>query len=393
VDYLKLDGCNVHAAQGESQEAAYRAAYRAESEALQHVGRPIIFSESAPAYFQGTPDWYDVLTWVREYGQLWREGTDVAVFDAQKPDAPRFHSVMWNYAYNLPLGRFQSPGNWNDADFIIGGDSGLTLAETRSQVALWSMMSAPLILSSDLRRVSPAAIAILGNRAVLSVDQDPLGRMATLIRRTPSFDVLLKQLDGGNDAVAVLNRGKTPLHIELDAGDLGYAGPNCGFAARNLWSGAREDKTSILEAEIAPHDTAIWKIRPAAGCGAPAPQGAITRIASGRHRDAESYTLCLASTGHVEACSGSKAESWSVSAAGELRSSKQCLTDAGGKMLMQTCTSAVPQLWRYTLAGNLINRGDHLCLTGSESKGLTAETCGHNLESQIWSLPNARVAQ
>ena len=51
-----------------------RKAYAAESAALKAVGRPIVFSESAPAYFQDTPDWYDVLTWVRDYGQLWREG-------------------------------------------------------------------------------------------------------------------------------------------------------------------------------------------------------------------------------------------------------------------------------------------------------------------------------
>src|SRR5581483_10612677 len=68
VDYLKLDGCNIQPAAGAAGNAAYRAAYQAESRALSQVGRPIVFSESAPAYFQGTPDWYDVLSWVRSYG-------------------------------------------------------------------------------------------------------------------------------------------------------------------------------------------------------------------------------------------------------------------------------------------------------------------------------------
>ena len=174
---------------------------------MKAVGRPIVFSESAPAYFQGTPDWYDVLSWVRDYGQLWREGTDIATFSPKKPDKPRFHSVLWNYAYNLPLGRFQRPGNWNDADFIIGGDDGISVAETRSQLALWSMMSAPLILSSDLARLSPQAMKILSNKAVIAVDQDALGKMATLVRRSPTMDVLFKQLSNGDDAIAVLNRG------------------------------------------------------------------------------------------------------------------------------------------------------------------------------------------
>lgn len=393
VDYLKLDGCNVYAAKGKSQDAAYRKAYQTQSRALKHAGRPIVFSESAPAYFQGTPEWYDVLNWDRHYGQLWREGSDIANYNPQKPDAPRFHSVMWNYDYNLPLGRFQSPGNWNDADFIIGGDHGLSLAETRSQLALWSMMSAPLILSSDLSQLSPAAIAILGNQAILSVDQDPLGRMATLLRRTPSLDVLFKQLTGGNYAVAVLNRSAAALHIEADAADLGFPGPDCRLNARNLWSGTDEPGARTLQAEIASHDTAIWKIHPAAACGAPARTGVIIRIASGRHRDAQSYTLCLTSTGDVEACSGSRAETWTVTEAGALQSSGECLAAAGGKILLKKCAPEAAQRWRYTLMGNLINRYNRLCLTGSRTQGLTAQKCGLNLETQIWSLPNALVGQ
>ena len=198
VDYLKLDGCNLYIPKGNTQAEVYRQAYAAESAAIQAVGRPIVFSESAPAYFQGTPEWYDVLSWVRGYGQLWREGSDIATFDAKKPDDPRFHSVLWNYAYNLPLGRFQKPGNWNDADFIIGGDAGISVAETRSQLALWSMMSAPLILSSDLEKLDPKAIAILSNKAILRVDQDPMGKMATLVRRNSTMDVLFKRLSGGS---------------------------------------------------------------------------------------------------------------------------------------------------------------------------------------------------
>ena len=154
-----------------------------------------------------------------------------------------------------------------------------------------------------------------------------------------------------------------------------------------------ERQSSSLQTEIKPHDTAIWKIRPAAGCGVPARTGVITRLASGHHRDAESYTLCLAASGRVEACSGSSGETWTVTRAGALQSSGQCLTVSGAKVLMRACNSQDAQNWRFDLMGNLINRRNHLCLTGSQSQGLTAQTCGHNLASQIWSLPNARVPQ
>jgi alpha-galactosidase len=300
VDYLKLDGCNVYVPAGGTQVDAYRKAYAAESAALKTVGRPIVFSESAPAYFQGTPDWYDVLSWVRDYGQLWREGTDVATFHPAKPDRSRFHSVLWNYSYNLPLGRFQKPGNWNDADFIIGGDAGTTLPETRSQLALWSMMSAPLILSSDLEKLSPQAVEILSNKSVLAVDQDPLGKMATLVRRNQIMDILFKKLSGGSYAIAVLNRGPSPIQVELHPTDLGFsANSGCHLEARDLWSGTNQSATSTLQANVASHDTAIWRIRPYSSCGTPTRTGTIVMIAVGSHHHEfiDHYTRCLTASG------------------------------------------------------------------------------------------------
>ncbi|HTV83578.1 MAG TPA: alpha-galactosidase [Acidobacteriaceae bacterium] len=37
------------------------------------------------------------------------------------------------------------------------------------------------------------------------------------------------------------------------------------------------------------------------------------------------------------------------------------------------------------------SHGDCLCLTGSESQGLTVQACAENLETRIWSLHNARI--
>lgn len=390
VDYLKLDGCNVRPASGAAGNAAYRAAYRDESIALARTGRPIVFSESAPAYFQGTPEWYDVLSWVRDYGQLWREGTDVQVYDPKHPDRSRFASVLWNYEYNLQLGRFQKPGNWNDADFIIGGDRGLTLAETRSQLTLWSMMSAPLILSSDLDSLSPAAIAILGNRAVLSVDQDSLGVMATLVRRSASSDVLMKPLQGGDYAVAVLNRSPVALHVHLLSRELGL-GAACRLDVHDLWTGVQHADIDALDAEVEAHDTAIWKIQPGHGCRIAERVGAITRIVpegSQMPADAQSYTRCLTAPGAVRQCAGTAAQLWRVVLDGTLRSGLECLTRIGSRAAIAKCRSTDDQRWRYTLLGNLINRASRLCLTGADGGTLTVRACGHNLASQVWTIPN-----
>jgi alpha-galactosidase len=390
VDYLKLDGCNVYVPKGVSQDAAYRKAYAAQSAALKRAGRPIVFSESAPAYFQGTPAWYDVLGWVGGYGELWREGTDVATFDPKKPGQERFTSVLWNYAYNLPLGRFQKPGNWNDADFIIGGDGGMNVAETRSQLALWSMMSAPLILSSDLEKLSPQAVATLSKPAILAIDQDPLGRMATLVRRSAVMDILFKPLKGGDYAIAVLNRSTQPLPIKLAPSDFGFAAnAGCGLDAQNLWSGMQQSFASALQASVAPHDTQIWRIHATAACRPPARIGVITMISGENNQDVLSidrYSRCLAAPGRVQGCAGTTAESWTVTTDGALASGGRCLAVVDGKPAMQPCASGSAQHWNYRLSGNLVS-DEHKCLTGGP-KGLSVEVCGHNRPDQIWSLPN-----
>ena len=332
------------------------------------------------------------MTWVREFGQLWREGWDTANFHPEEPDAPRFHAVLWNYAYNLPLGRFQRPGHWDDPDFIIGGDPGMTSAETRSQMALWSMMSAPLILSSEVGSLSPQAVAVLGNANVIAVDQDAQGKMATLVRRTLVMDVLLKPLAGGEYAIAVLNRGETTLRVNLSPADFGFrASADCRFDAQYLWSGSGKT-VSALEAEIASHDTGIWRVRPAGACGLPTRIGAITMIVTPSKHDIDSYSRCLAASGSVGSCTGVPEETWKITHEDALQSGGLCLENSGSGPKMQACSGAISQRWNYSLQGNLVNKADRRCLSATEMNGkpdsLEMQACGHNDANQIWSLPN-----
>ena len=431
VDYLKLDGCNVYVPPGETEEQSYHLAYAAQHEALEKVGRPIILSESAPAYFQGTPEWYDVLSWVGKYGQLWREGTDIATYHAHPiperfrrmfPQLTRYQSMLWNYSYNLPLGRFQKPGNWNDADFIIAGDIGMSVPESRTQMALWSMMSAPLILSSEVAKLTPEAIAIVGNKDLIAIDQDPVGRMATLVQRTPQMDVLFKRSSNGADAVAVINHSDAAIKAKMTPANLGFADSGCKLDVKDLWTGKEQSGASSLEAEVASHDAAIWRVHPSGECGAPSRTGTITMITAGRrNRDFENYVRCLAAPGvglhtdeltakpqigqtsikrviaemgsSVAACTGAAAEKWTVTKDGALQSSGgECLAVVNGKPAMQACNPVSAQQWRYTLKGNLINNGNLQCLTAVGPEGqpqsLEVQVCGHNLATQIWSLPN-----
>jgi alpha-galactosidase len=261
VDYLKLDGCFLWVPPGKTMEQAYRDAYAAQSAALAATGRDIVFSESAPAYFQHRgEEWQTVLGWVGEYGQLWRVGEDIQIHDAWDPSLSRWASVMNNYRYTRDLARFQKPGQWNDPDFIIGGDPGLTFAESQSQMTVWAMLSAPLILSSDLTKVtrSPELVAMLGNREVIAVDQDALGEPAAVVQAGAALDVLVKRLANGDRALAVLNHGATPATFQQAIDVLGFpACDRCTYQVRDLWSGAATDR---MAGTLASHASALFRV-------------------------------------------------------------------------------------------------------------------------------------
>lgn len=56
------------------------------------------------------------------------------------------------------------------------GNFGLSHDQQESQMALWAIMAAPLFMSNDLRDICPRSKALLQNKHVISINQDPLGK-------------------------------------------------------------------------------------------------------------------------------------------------------------------------------------------------------------------------
>lgn len=397
VDYLKLDGCNVYVPSGQTTEQAYHTAYNAEATALAGAGRPIVFSESAPAYFQsgewGNPTWFDVLGWIGQDGQLWREGYDIATYDSSNPSASRWSSVMSNYGYNRWIGRYAKPGNWNDPDFLIAGDPGLTADESRSQVAVWAMESAPMILSSDVSALSSAGLAALGNTDVIAVDQDSAGIQAGVVSANGSTDVLAKPLANGDRAVAVLNRTSSAQTITTALSTVGLNG--CTVTAKDLYAGTTSTTSTSLTATVAAHGTAIWRLTPSSGCAAAVPTGQVTG------NGAKCVDVTGSGTGDgtsviLYTCTGNANQRWTRPGDGTFRSLGKCLTasgtTAGSYVVLSTCSGATTQSWTTHPDGTLTNGASGLCLDvyGGGTADLTkldAWTCGSHQANQAWALP------
>ncbi|XP_030430757.1 alpha-galactosidase A isoform X2 [Gopherus evgoodei] len=89
---------------------------------------------------------------------------------------------------------------------LVIGNFGLSWDQQLTQMALWAIMAAPLLMSNDLRHISPQAKWLLQNKDVIAINQDPLGKQGYRITKDNNFEVWERPLSGGAYAVAVMNR-------------------------------------------------------------------------------------------------------------------------------------------------------------------------------------------
>jgi alpha-galactosidase len=99
-------------------------------------------------------------------------------------------------------------------------------------MALWALLAAPLLAGNDLSRMPPETLAILTNRDVIAIDQDPLGTQGDRVSAVGPVEVWAKPLQGGAKAVGLFNRDDTPLPVTVNLSELGFP---AGANARDIW--------------------------------------------------------------------------------------------------------------------------------------------------------------
>lgn len=65
---------------------------------------------------------------------------------------------------------------------MLHGNYGLSYDQSKAQLAIWAILAAPFLLSTDLRTIKPEVKELLLNRDVIAVDQDALGIQGRLIK-------------------------------------------------------------------------------------------------------------------------------------------------------------------------------------------------------------------
>ncbi len=220
-DFLKYDWCSYSKVAPHKTLEDHQRPYRLMGEILKKLDRDMVFNLCQYGMA-------DVWKWGGEVGgNCWRTTGDLGL--EKDTRLPGFYSVAFKNAEHFEYAR---PGQWNDPDYILIGSVGdaqktgepkptrLTADEQYSYASLWALMAAPLIFSGDMQQLDAFTLNVLCNAEVIDVDQDPLGKQARIVRKTPDEYILAKPMeDGSLVARSIQHRRETA----NDHGELGRA--------------------------------------------------------------------------------------------------------------------------------------------------------------------------
>jgi alpha-galactosidase len=233
-DFLKYDWCSYNGIARDTSLSELQKPYILISEIIKKQKRDIVLNLCQ--YGLG-----EVWKWGKSVGgNSWRtagdlggsfEGIGTALF------RDGFDVFTDNELY-----KYGSPGGWNDPDYLLTGylsnwegstvPTPLTPNEQYTQVSLWSIQAAPLILSGDITRLDDFTLSLLTNDEIIEVDQDPLGKPGYRIFRNEGFEVWKRELEDGSIAVGLFNRGNEAAKMTALWTDLGITGKQ---KVRDLW--------------------------------------------------------------------------------------------------------------------------------------------------------------
>ncbi|XP_013867417.1 alpha-N-acetylgalactosaminidase [Austrofundulus limnaeus] len=247
VDMLKYDGCY-------SNDTDQALGYPLMAKALNNTGRPIGYSCSWPAYQGGLPPKVNY-TQLGEICNLWRNYGDI-----QDSWSSVLMIIDWVFTNQDVLTPAAGPGKWNDPDMLIIGDFGLSLDQSRSQMALWAIMAAPLFMSTDLRTISGEARTILQNKMIISIDQDVLGIQGRrILKEKSNIEVYWRPLSNNASALVFFSRRTDmPYRYKTSLSKLNYTTGT--YKVHDVFT----DKTDVLmdstvfEVAVNPTGVVMW---------------------------------------------------------------------------------------------------------------------------------------
>ena len=240
VDYLKDDWCSAGQIYSEQE---MQAVYQRMGEALAQSGRSIVLELCQYGLNH-------VSTWGPHVGaSLWRTTGDIA---------DSFSSVYANAVANERLHASGRSNAFNDPDMLEVGNAGLSDVEAQTQLSVWSVSGAPLVLGTDLRKLRPQILAMLRNREVIAVDQDSLAKQGSRAS-AGGVDVWTKPLSDGSVAVAIVNAGESETQVRLPWSSFGLS--ERPSQVRDVWRHADVATAEAYSAALPAHGSVLLRVK------------------------------------------------------------------------------------------------------------------------------------
>ncbi|EFV12743.1 hypothetical protein HMPREF9336_02395 [Segniliparus rugosus ATCC BAA-974] len=263
VDFLKYDWC------GSSADAAETVDVFAEMrDALRATGRPILYSINPNSGSGVAP------------GDLNRFAGVATMTRISSDVVPVWHALggeagmigVRDAVDRAAEGKFSCatrPGYFCDYDMLAIGAApmvvdgaeipALTSEEERTQLAMWAMWAAPLMLGNEPDGVSARTLGLLTNRALLAIDQDPLVRPAAPVRGGDG-SLWTRPLSDGSTAIALVNRDDAPRLFSTGLTGLGLP-LSRRYEVADVFAGTSRAQSVMLRVLVAPHDTMLLRAR------------------------------------------------------------------------------------------------------------------------------------
>ncbi len=227
VDYIKIDG----------MKDSNAADVKAWSEAIRQSGRPMVLDVTQGSFTHA------LAPTLMKYANQWEFAPDVECYSCEKGGSSypltSWKDIEKRFNYVAEWQPYSGPGGFNDYDSIEignGSNDGLTPVERQTQLSLWALGSAPLILGVDLTNLDQLDLQkYLKNTAVLAVDQDSIA--AKRVVNTGTQQVFTKMEANGDAIVGLFNTGSEAEKVSVKASaaglpenEGGYSRKTCGQA-------------------------------------------------------------------------------------------------------------------------------------------------------------------
>jgi alpha-galactosidase len=262
VDYVKIDYCGKH----DSPEG-----HKNMSDAMNATGRHMSYMLCRGPY-QGE----DHYGYAPDIAQGWRATGDH--HDNFKSTMQQVNSVKGKGSWSKPYGwaylDMMMIGGEGCKDQGDGGDDdthhwnwtepkhcpGQTDNEYRTEMSLYTVVSSPLMIGTDIRLMTPIMTELLLNTEAIAINQDYQAVPGDAQKACTDTDdeVWVRQLSDGDLAVAMTNLGDAPANLTICFDALNYGKK---AQVRDIWKkkdlGVFQDQ---FTAEVDTHDTLLIRV-------------------------------------------------------------------------------------------------------------------------------------